>query len=193
MRLNIAILFIIIIGLSVGGTSAWYSVQRSHGIGGINIGAWTAWPFAGGADADPYIVAKVARDGTIPLGATEGLAFEAQADSSGQRFTFDCNYILSGLTPPARLWTLTAYGLGGTQVTPGNFGKSAIFSGNLLRFADGSFRIGVSKFPVSGNWLSVSGDGNFQLVLRIYDTPATSTTGLVSRRMPSIIRGECVQ
>ena len=101
MRLNIAIFFIFSIGLSIGGASAWYSMQRSHGIGGINIGAWTAWPFAGGAEADPYTVAKVARDGTIPLGATEGLAFEAQSDSDGERLNFNCNYILSGLTPPA--------------------------------------------------------------------------------------------
>lgn len=179
------------IGIALGGGSAWYSLQTRHGIGGINVGRWTAWPFAGGEQADPYTVAKVARDGNIPLGATEGLAFEAQSDNSGRDLVFTCSYIISGLTPPARLWTLTAYNQDGSLVDPSILGESSIYSGNILRFDQGAFRVGISKTPVAGNWLSITGEDTFYLVLRLYDTPATSSTGLVSRRMPSILRGEC--
>lgn len=184
---------ILAIGIILGGGSVWYSLQASHGIGGINVGRWTAWPFAGGAEADPYTIAKVARNGNIPLGATEGLAFEAKTDNSGRPLIFNCSYIISGRTPPARLWTLTAYNQDGSLVTPGFTKQSATYSGNLLRFDQGAFRVGISKTPVSGNWLSIAGKGSFYLVLRLYDTPATSSTGLASRRMPAILRGECEQ
>lgn len=191
MRLNLTLLIAVIIGLALGGGSAWYSLKSQYGIGGIRVGAWTAWPFSGGTEADPYTIAKVTREGTIPLGATEGLAFEAANDTTGDALTFDCNYILSGLTPPARLWTLTAYRPDGSQAQAAQGGTAALHSGNIIRFADGSFRISISNYPVSGNWLGVTGSGGFYLVLRVYDTPATTTTGLVSRRMPSIIKGEC--
>lgn len=191
MRLNLEIILVIAFALVLGAGSAWYSLKRNHAIGGITVGSWTAWPFAGGAEADPYTAAKVAKDGTIPLGATEGLAFEAQRDYSGELLTLDCNYVLSGLTPPARLWTLSAYLPDGARATAVAGNQGAIYSGNIVRNADGSFRVGISNTPVSGNWMGIVGSGNFHLVMRIYDTPATSTTGLVSRRMPSILRGEC--
>lgn len=191
MRLNLQIIIVIALAFLIGGGSAWYSLRSSHAIGGIKVGSWTAWPFAGGSEADPYTAAKVAKDGTIPLGATEGLAFEADRDNSGQLLTLKCDYLLSGLTPPARLWTLAAYTEKGEIVRPTAGAKSALHSEDILRNADGSFRISLSNTPTSGNWMGIQGSENFTLIMRIYDTPATSSTGLVSRRMPSILKGEC--
>lgn len=187
------IVLIVMIGLGLGGFSAWYSIQRNHAIGGISAGPWHAWPFAGGADADPYTVAKVARDGTIPLGATEGLAFEASTDGQGRTLRLECDYTLSGITPPSRLWTLAAYLADGSPVRSRPGTQSAMHSGKLLRFRDGSFRIQLSRYPRSGNWMPIRGNGTFYLVLRVYDTPVTSTTGLVQPQMPGIIRGDCSQ
>jgi len=179
------------IGLGLGGVSAWYALQQSHGLGGISVGEWAAWPFTGGKDADPYTVAKVARNGTIPLGATEGLAFEARVDNQGRDLDLACDYSVSGVTPPSKLWTIVAYGRGGEPVTPSPAGTSSLYSGDVLRFPDGSFRINVSRRPRAENWLAISGSGTFHLVLRVYDTPITSTTGLARPQMPVIIRGEC--
>jgi hypothetical protein len=89
------------------------------------------------------------------------------------------------------LWTLAAYGTSGEPIQTAKGGKPAMQSGKLLRFADGSFRIAVSQVPRAGNWLGISGEGNFYLVLRVYDTPVTSTTGVVTPVMPTIIREGC--
>jgi len=191
VRLVVNVIAIALIGLVVGGLSAWYSIQRNHGLGGIESGPWTAWPFAGGADADPYTMAKVSRDGTIPLGATEGLAFEASTDNENRELDRECDYIISGVTPPSKLWTLAAYSETGEPVKPATGGKPAMQSGKLLRFADGSFRIAASQMPRAGNWLGISGEGKFYLVLRVYDTPVTGTSGIVSPVMPNIIREGC--
>ncbi|MFK7902138.1 MAG: DUF1214 domain-containing protein [Nitratireductor sp.] len=197
LRFYLTILCALAIGIGLGGASAWYSLRQTHSFGGINIGAWTAWPFVSGGNADPYTIAKVVRDGNIPLGAAEGLAFEAHADDNGDALLFNCDYILSGQTPPARVWTLAAYHENGSLVKTSNSGKSAVYSGNIIRFGESGFRVNISTTPVAGNWLSVNESGNtnktFYLMLRLYDTPSTSTTGLVSRRMPTILRGECLQ
>lgn len=181
------------IGLVLGASTAWYSIKYNSGIGGIQAGPWTAWPFAGGAAADPYTMAKVSRDGIIPLGATEGLAFEAVGDDLDRPITRDCDYSISGITPPSKLWTLAAYGTNGNAISPAEGSSSALHSGKLLRFPDGSFRISVSKNPQPGNWLSITGEGEFYFVLRVYDTPVTSTSGQVKPQMPNIIRRNCKQ
>ncbi len=192
MRLFFNVFIVIVIGLALGGYSADYSIQRSHGIGAINIGQWSAWPFVGGSEVDPYTAAKVAADGTIPLGAAEGLAFEAAIDQDGDLLSKECRYNLTGITPSARLWTLAAYENDGSYVKPGEAGISSKYSGNIVRFPDGSFTISISNSPQPGNWLSVSGEGTFKLILRLYDTPVTSSSGLIDPIMPTIRRLDCV-
>jgi hypothetical protein len=138
-------------------------------------------------------MAKVSRDGTIPLGATEGLAFEASTDNQKEPLSRKCDYTISGITPPSKLWTLAAYSSSGAPIPPATGGLPAMQSGKILRFPDGSFRISVSARPKPGNWMGLSGEGNFYFVLRVYDTPVTSTTGVVTPQMPNIIKRECIQ
>jgi len=194
VRSILQIFAVLLIGFSVGGASAWYSIQRSHGIGAINIGNWTAWPFTGGNEADPYTVARVISDSTVPLGAAEGLAFEATEDQSGERLTLECNYILEGNTPKAKLWTLTPYRQDGDAVKAANSTNLVpeyTNSTRLLRFGDGTFRIALGPRATPGNWLATEGKGLFRLVLRLYDTPITSSAGLTSPVMPTIQKIDC--
>ncbi len=194
MRIIFQVLFVLVIGFALGGTSAWYSIQRSHGIGAININEWTAWPFSGGSEADPYTVARVIADSTIPLGAAEGLAFEAREDSTNRQLILECNYMLEGSMPKARLWTLTPYRLDGKPIKvkdTQNLIPAHTNSTRILRFGDNSFRIALGPDPRAGNWLATQGKGPFRLVMRLYDTPITSNAGLVDPIMPKIIRLEC--
>lgn len=196
MRVIFQIIFVLAIGFSLGGASAWYSIQRSHGLGAINIGQWTAWPFSGGNEADPYTVARVTSDSTIPLGAAEGLAFEAMEDSQGENLRLECNYILQGNTPQSKLWTLTPYRLDGKAIGPDNqtmLIPAHTNSTHLLRYADGTFQINLGPQVSTGNWLSTHGKGRFRLMLRLYDTPITSNTGLVDPNMPTINKISCPQ
>lgn len=145
----------------------------------------------GGSAVDPYTGAKVVADGSLPLGAAEGLAFEAVMDEDGTLLRLECSYRLEGITPPAKLWTLVAYAPDGAAVTPSPGGNSAKYSGNLMRFPDASFIINISRSPKAGNWISIQGNGNFKLVLRLYDTPVTSSSGLIEPVMPKILRTGC--
>ena len=56
-------------------------IEHGFIFGAVTAGAWTAWPTAGSADADPYSLATLARTGEVPLGAGEGIAFTAEDDS----------------------------------------------------------------------------------------------------------------
>lgn len=187
----VQILFVLAIGIGVGAVTAWFSIQRSHGIGAINIGVWTAWPFAGGSEADPYTVARVISDSAVPLGAAEGLAFETQHDDDGEPLRLECAYRLEGTTPPARLWTLTPYRLDNRPIE--SLGEMPVHASShgLLWFPDGTFHLTVGGPPAPGNWIAARGEGRYRLVMRLYDTPITSSSGLVDPVMPRVIALGC--
>ncbi|MGI9400912.1 MAG: DUF1214 domain-containing protein [Rhizobiaceae bacterium] len=191
MRSIVMFLILAFCGIMLGGASAWYSIRHVHGLEAIDIGVWTAYPFAAADEIDPYTVAKSVAEGTVPLGVSEGLAFETQSDSNGTILSAECDYELEGTTPPSRLWTLVAYDDKGfpMQAAPG--GRSSKYSGSVLRYPDGSFLISISGRPKPGNWLSLKGKEQFRLVLRLYDTSVTSNTDLIVPRMPEIRRLEC--
>ncbi len=189
MRIIIQIIIVLAIGFGLGATSAWYSIQRSHSIGAINIGQWTAWPFSGANKADPYTLARVVSDSTVPLGAAEGLAFEASRDNDGKLLRLECIYRLEGNTATAKLWTLTPYRQDGGAIKAAdstNLVPHFTNSTRLRRFADGTFQITIGSQPAPGNWLATEGKGLFRLVLRLYNTPITSNAGMVERTMPTI-------
>lgn len=150
-----------------------------------------AFPFAGAGEIDPYTVAKAVAEGTVPLGVAEGLALETVTDSGGATLSLSCDYRLEGTTPPSRLWTLVAYDREGQLLVAAPGGSAALFSGNIVRFPDGSFLVSISSRPQPGNWLALEGKGAFRLVLRLYDTPLTGSSGLADPSMPSIRRGNC--
>ncbi len=186
MRTLINIFIVLIIGLSLGGLSANIALQSSHGIGAVSSGSWSAWPFVGGAQVDPYTSAKAATDGTIPLGAAEGLAFEALQDQDGANLRKQCSYEVAGDTSATRLWTMTAYNLDGKLIVDDGILISSIFSGNIIRFPNSSFVLNVSTSPNSGNWIPIRGTGKMKLVIRLYDTPITSNSGITKPLMPRI-------
>ena len=191
MRLILTIFLVALAGLFLGGTTAWYSIQYAHRIGTINFGPWTAFPFAGASEVDPYTVARSVAEGTVPMGATEGLTFEAFADSQGRTLTLSCDYRIEGKAPPSKLWTLVTYDGEGKLVKPAPGGASALYSNGVVHFPDGSFLVTASRRPQPGNWLAISGEGSMRLVLRLYDTSITSSAGATAQSMPQILRGDC--
>ncbi len=193
MKLLFNFLIVLLIGLVLGGLSTQFSIRQSHGLGAINVGPWSAWPFVGGAEVDPYTSARATADGTLPLGAAEGLAFEANTDNSGEPLLRECTYVVAGNTPPARIWTLAAYTPNGQMIMVDDTEFAATHSGKVLRFPDGSFAISASSQPNSGNWLRLHESGPFKLILRLYDTPITSNSGVIDPIMPTITRERCPQ
>jgi hypothetical protein len=191
VRLLIGAFFALLIAAATGLGATWFALTRGTAFGAISIGAWTAWPKTGTADIDPYARAAIARRGELPVGSGDGIAFYARTDDSGRNLDGRCEVVLSGVTPPARFWTLTLYDPDGRLVA-NSANRYGFTSQEITRFADGSFQIAVAPRARPGNWLPSGGVDRYLLVLRLYDTPVGAATRIGREApMPSIARGAC--
>lgn len=187
--LLIALTLAVAFGLGVG--SLWMALDRIEGLSRLVVGEWTAQPFAGTPDADPYSRARAAREASLPLGHAEGIAFVAARDRDGEALRRDCAYALSGPMPPARFYTLHARDARGAVIPTGTLRAPALHSLSLLRGADGSARIVVGPQAASGNWLPITGAGPMAIVLTLYDTPIVASARVGDVALPKIERGAC--
>jgi hypothetical protein len=191
MRLLFGSFFTFMLAAAIGLGATWLTLTRGVAFGSLTIGAWTAWPKSGSMDIDPYAHATVARTGELPIGTGDGVAFYARTDDSGEKFDGRCTFTVSGLTPPARYWTLTLYDLEGRLVANA-IDRHGFTSDELVRANDGSFTIAVAPRARPGNWLPTGGIDRFVLVWRLYDTPiGVATRTIKSGPMPAIARKSC--
>ena len=70
-------------------------------------------------------------------------------------------------------------------------GPPSFQSARIARANDGSMQLYVSKNLAPLNWLEITGDGPFQLVLTLYDTTLFTTAGGGDSSLPSITREAC--
>jgi hypothetical protein len=180
------------LGGVLGLASADWATSGGYPFGGVQVGAWTAWPRAGAANADPYTRAVNARRGEIPLAVGEGLLLTAAVDDAGQALDATCTYRIGGGTPPARAWTITVAGRGARD--PGRAPlREGFTSTEVLRAADGRFSVVLAPDVQPGNWLpSPRASGPVRLALRLYDTPVAASVGSLDRTsVPAITRLGC--
>ncbi|WP_208179942.1 DUF1214 domain-containing protein [Sinorhizobium medicae] len=187
--LLVALALIVAFGGGIG--SAVWALKATVGFGSIAIGPWVAFPEAQIVAADPYAKAHRARAGQLLYGGAEGLAFTALTDDTGARLSAGCSYDVSGITPPARFWTLYAAAPDGTALRPGPDLPSAINSWTVLRAEDSRFAIHVSSVAQHDNWLAIRRTGSFALVLTLLDTPTAGSSGLIDLTMPKIVKTGC--
>lgn len=182
--------FLIAIALAIafggGLLSTISALNASSGFGAIRLGAWSAFPAAQTADADPYAKSHRAKAGRLLLGNAEGLSFTASSDDEGHRLNGTCSYRIFGSTPSARLWTLYAADASGMPLATSAELPSAYNSQTVLRARDGSFEVVVSATARPMNWMALPDTGAFTLVLTLLDTPAAGSSGLIGLSMPSI-------
>jgi hypothetical protein len=191
VRLLLGSLFAFAVATLVGLGATYLALTRGAAFGSLTIGAWTAWPKTGTADADPYARASIARTGQLPIGLGDGVSFSAQADDKGKILDGRCGVVLDGITPTARFWTLTLYNIDG-QLVANSVNRYGFTSQEIVRRADGSFRIAVGPRASSGNWLPTGGVDRYVLVLRLYDTAVgVSTRAGREAPMPTVITGSC--
>lgn len=179
------------IAIGAGGGSVWYALDARSGVGAIRIGPWTAFPDVGTPQADPYTQARVAREGVLPLGRAEGLAFVAETDSSGAPLQRECRYSIDGSFPTARFFTLYAADAALDLIETGKPRRAALQSQQLLRRADDTALVSTGRRPQPGNWLAMAGTGPLAFVLTFYDTPIASSTGLSDVQLPAIRKVGC--
>ncbi len=191
MRLLLGLVFAFTVATLVGLGATWFALTEGTAFGAITIGAWTAWPKSGTPGVDPYARAAIARNGELPIGSGDGVAFFASTDDRGRPLDGRCDVALTGTTPQARFWTLTIYDREG-QLIANSLDRQGFTSQEIARHADGSFTVTVAPRARPGNWLPTGGAERYVLVFRLYDTPI----GVVTRTsreapMPSVTMEQC--
>jgi hypothetical protein len=191
VRLIILILVALLLAIAVGLGATWITATRGTDLGTLTIGAWTARPRSGSADIDPYSRAAIARSGELPIGTGDGIAFLATASDDKRPLDGRCDVIVSGVTPPARFWTLTLYDRKGRLVA-NSLQRYGFTSEEIVRNSDGSFTVSVASRARAGNWLPTGGIERYVLMLRLYDTPVgVATRTQRDAPMPSVATGKC--
>ncbi len=191
MRLLLGSFVTFLIAAAVGLGATWLTLTHGVAFGSLNIGAWTAWPKSGSVDIDPYARANIARTGELPTGMGDGVAFYAKSDDARNGFDGRCTFVVSGMTPAARYWTITLYEPDGKLVA-NSIDRHSFTSDEIVRGGDGSFAITVAPLARPGNWLPTGGVDKFVLVLRLYDTPIGVSTGTTKEGpMPAVVRKGC--
>lgn len=184
-------LLILLVATVVGLGATWTTATRGTDLDTLTIGAWTARPRIGTTDINPYTRATVVRSGELPLGTGDGIAFIATADDAKRPLDGRCDVVVSGITPPARFWTLTVYDTKGHLVANA-LQRYGFTSEEIVRNIDGSFSVRLASRARAGNWLPTGGIERYQLMLRLYDTPV----GIATRTqrdapMPAIATAGC--
>jgi hypothetical protein len=191
VRLIFVLILTMAIATFVGLGLTWNTATRGVEIGTLTIGPWTARPRIGTSEIDPYARAAVARSGELPIGAGDGITFRANADNAGKKLDGRCDVVVSGVTPPARFWTLTVYDTKGKLVA-NTLNRYGFTSQEVVRASDGSFTVRIAPRARSGNWLPTGGISRYQLLLRLYDTPVgVATRSQKDAPLPSITMAGC--
>jgi len=166
----------------------WGALQLS--MTNVAVGAWVANPETGSIDADPYTRLRVAITGLLALNSSETVYYEAMTDEEGERLSGLCTYRLEGADPAARWWSVTVYGAD-NFLLPGSNGVFSVTRNNVVRDAHGSFTITLAKDATGPNAIP-TGDGAFNLTLRLYNPDPGIAADLTTARLPRIIKTGCV-
>ncbi|SON54872.1 hypothetical protein HDIA_1331 [Hartmannibacter diazotrophicus] len=167
--------------------------------------AWTALPSVGPDNGNPYVDARLARNGRLAMPAGVGAVFVSRGDGADRRYKPQCHYRVTGQLETIDLWTLTLTDAANPQAEapppPGTApslpvtSRMAFDSRNVLRQPDGRFSIVFGPAVRPGNFLSAEGMEAPVLTLRLYDAdiadaiagdPASSPLAL-----PTIEPEEC--
>ena len=169
---------VFVVALMLGIGSAWYMIERGSPLTTTKVGPWDGWVSEGNPNADPYTKAHLARSGRLPLTSTTARYFTASTDSAGRHTDFDLRIFDRGRAAQCAL--VVDCGLRRAWRLIDN--PSARYSFNseeMLRHADGSYRVKLSSNARPENWLP-SGSGperNLVLMLRIYSPRETDCLG----------------
>ncbi len=191
MRLILISLLALCLAAVVGVGITWMTATKGTDLGTLTIGAWTARPKTGTADIDPYSRATIVRNGELPIGTGDGVAFTATTDDAKKPLDGRCDVVVSGVTPAARFWTLTLYD-GKGHLVANTLQRYGFTSQEIVRGADGAFEIRVASRSRAGNWLPTGGLERYALMLRLYDTPVgVATRTQRDAPMPAIATVGC--
>ncbi len=189
MRFLLNLFLMLVIALAVGFGLSWYALTDGRLFGAYQSGPWTAWTQSG-SPRRPLHARLPHPERRAAARPGRGLQLVATTDSDGQRLDRACRYRIDGRTPTATFWTLIPVAVNGASIARAD-GRPGFHSARVARANDGSLQLYVSKRLSPLNWLEITGDGPFSLVLSLYDTVFFSGVGSNETSLPSIIREGC--
>lgn len=157
-----------LIGVVLGGASAWAALTLGRSSFVENYGGWLHNSAAGSTAAGPYTRAIIAREGLLALSSREALYFSLHEDDQGRPFDESCVYELRGQPLAARWWSVTLYA-DDNFLAQNTDNAPSVDASRLGNDAPWSARIA----PVQGAtpyWLSSRSAGRgFLIMLRVYN------------------------
>ena len=177
MQLVIRLIVALIFGANLGAlTALWFGGLISGGpsIGNaINIEGWQSDWSVGSESANPYVRARVARNGLMGMRKEEAVYFIKTEDDAGDPLNEDCVYRVSGSAHPAQWWSITLYDAANylPQNEDGRLSFDQTAAAAKFPDANESWNFLVSATAPDNPdaaWISSRAGETFDLMLRLY-------------------------
>ena len=189
MLRTLKVLLTLMAGIALGLATTWATVIHPNGSGGVADGPWRTSLAAGSSEGGPYLRAYVAVHALLALSRAETIYYNASEDSEGHPLDGHCSYRIEGRDPPARWWSITAYGADDFLI-PNTADRYSVSMNSVTRRADGTFAVTLSKKPADGDWIPVAA-GHFDLTVRLYNPPAPAIADPAHVALPTIKKAAC--
>ena len=133
----------------------------------------------------------MALHGLLALNRSETIYYTATTDSAGGKLDARCLYRVIGRDPPARWWSITAYGADHFLID-NEAGIYSVQPDTVARLDDGSILASLSAKPAGNAWLpsgkAEDGAKRVALTLRLYNAPDAVMNDLAGIGLPRIVR-----
>ena len=189
MRTALKVVAVLVIGTLLGLAATWATVVRGTMGGNVSDGPWHTSLYAGSREGSAYLRASIALHGLLALNRHETIYYTAATDSDGEALRGNCIYQLEGRDPPARWWSITAYGADDFLI-PNAAERYSVSMNSVARRADGSFTATLSKGQGGANWIPVA-DGPFNVSIRLYNPQDAVAADPVHVALPAIRKASC--
>lgn len=177
-------------GIALGLFVTWFTLMRGAPMGGeVADGPWRTSLAAGSAASGPVLRARVALHGLFALNRSETIYYTASTDSAGDALDGRCAWRLVGRDPPARWWSITAYGAD-DYLIPNEASAYSVSKTRIARGTDGSFAVTLGRGASGVNAIALA-PGRFTLTLRLYNPAAEIAADPAHVALPRIEKGGC--
>ncbi len=177
------------IGTVLGLAATWATVIRGTTSINVSDGPWRTSLHTGSSEGGPYLRARIAVHGLLALSRQETIYYTAASDSDGHVLDGHCTYQIEGRDPPARWWSITAYGADDFLI-PNTADRYSVSMNSVERRADGTFVVALSEAPVESNWIPVAGP-RFDVTIRLYNPQAAVVADPAHVALPTIRKATC--
>ena len=191
MKSFVKISIVVALALILGVGSALWVIHYPPVKPGVRNGAWQTNLEVGGVDADMYLRAYIARIGLFALNKTETVYYHANADSSGEPLTSNCDYRIEGESLPTRWWAITVYGEDHFLI-PNPQKRYSFNKNDVKRSENGSYSIYISRAEKDGDWIPAGEKKQrLSLTLRLYNPEPVIYEQPAKVPLPRIIEEGC--